>query len=355
MTLLILYVALALGVSFLCSIMEAVLLSVTPPFVAQTERDRPRLGKRLHALKSGIDRPLAAILSLNTIAHTVGAVGVGAEAQKLWGSEALTAASAVLTLLVLFLSEIIPKTLGAVYWRRLAPTAAWLLPPMIFALYPLVWVSQLLARMFSAGKEKGGHISPEEITAMAHLGYKAGTVEEIEGNIVRNLFRLGDVKVRDIMTPRTVVFSLSAGRTVDEVLDSHPDLHFSRIPVWVDEPDNVVGYVRRDALLHAGRKDGGREIGELMVPVLVVPETLPVSKLFDRLTGEREQVAIVIDEFGSLAGLATMEDVLETLLGLEIVDEVDPVADMRALARERWEERAERLGIAVEEDASTDG
>ncbi len=355
MTLLLIYVAVALGFSFICSVLEAVLLSITPAYVGTLNEKRPALATTLRKLKEDVDRPLAAILSLNTIAHTVGAVGVGAEAQKLWGSEVLTIASAVLTLLVLFLSEIIPKTLGAVYWRRLAPLAAWLLPPLIWVLFPLVWVSQLMSGMFSAGKKKGRTVLPEEIAAMAQLGFKAGTVEELEGNIVRNLFRLGDVRVRDIMTPRTVVFTLEATRTVASVLDEHSKLPFSRIPLWSEDPHNVVGYVRRDALLDAGRKEGEREIGELMTPILVVPETLTVWRLFERLIDEREHITVVIDEFGSVAGLATMEDVLETLLGLEIVDEVDPVPDMRALARQRWEERAQRLGIPVESVADESG
>jgi CBS domain containing-hemolysin-like protein len=274
---------------------------------------------------------------------------VGAEAQKLWGSQALTVASAVMTLLVLFLSEIIPKTLGALYWRQLAPWMAWLLPPLIWALFPLVWISKFTARVFSAGKRKGMAVLPEEIAAMTHLGFKAGTVEELEGNIVRNLFRLGNVKVRDIMTPRTVMFSLPASQTVDEVLDEHSELHFSRIPVWTDEPHNIVGYVRRDALLHLGRGGSDREIAALMAPILVVPETLAVSRLFDCFVDDREHLAIAIDEFGSVAGLVTMEDALETLLGLEIVDEVDLAPDMRALARQRWRKRAARLGVSVDE------
>lgn len=354
MTLLLVYATVALGFSFLCSVLEAVLLSVTPAYVGTLTEKGRKVGTVLRRLKEEVDRPLAAILTLNTVAHTVGAVGVGAEAQKIWGSESLTVASAVLTLLVLFLSEIIPKTLGAVYWRQLAPWAAWILPPLIWVLFPLVWISQLMARIFSGGKKKGGAVLPEEIAAMARLGFKAGTVEEREGTIVRNVFRLGDVKVRDIMTPRTVVVSLAADRTVDEVLDEHGALHFSRIPVWEDEPHNVVGYVRRDALLHAGRGGSDQAIGELMTPILVVPESLSVSRLFDRLADEREHVAIAIDEFGGVAGLVTMEDVLETLLGFEIVDEVDPVPDMRALARQRWRQRAESLGIAVDEQEATD-
>jgi CBS domain containing-hemolysin-like protein len=179
MRLLFVYVTAALGISFLCSVMEAVLLSVTPAYIEALSETRRRVGSTLATLKEDVDRPLAAILSLNTIAHTAGAIGVGAEAQKLWGSQALTVASAVMTLLVLFLSEIIPKTLGALYWRQLAPWMAWLLPPLIWALFPLVWISNFTARVFSAGKRKGMAVLPEEIAAMTHLGYKAGTLEEL--------------------------------------------------------------------------------------------------------------------------------------------------------------------------------
>jgi len=353
-TLLLVYAGVALGFSFVCSVLEAVLLSVTPAFVGTLIETGHRAGTVLRRLKEDVDRPLAAILTLNTVAHTVGAVGVGAEAQKLWGSESLTIASAVLTLLVLFLSEIIPKTLGAVYWRQLAPWAARILPPMIWCLYPLVWVSQLMAGVFSAGKESSDAVLPEEIAAMARLGFQAGTVDEREGTIVRNLFRLGEVKVRDVMTPRTVMLSLSADTTVDEALDEHGELPFSRIPVWESEPAKVVGYVRRDALLQASRAGYDQPIRELMAPIPIVPESLSVSRLFDSLADEREHIAIAIDEFGGVAGLVTMEDVLETLLGFEIVDEVDPVPDMRALARQRWRQRAERLGISVDEQDVTE-
>lgn len=345
MTLLLVYVSLALGFSFVCSVLEAVLLSATPAYVASLEERGRSSGATWRRLKEDVDRPLGAILSLNTIAHTVGAAGAGAQAQEIWGSEVLAITSVILTLLILYLSEIIPKTLGAVYWRQLAPTVARILPPLIWMLYPLVWIAELLARLFSRGKVSEA-ISPGEITALARLAEEAGTVRGAEQRIVRNLFQLDSVATRDVMTPRTVMFSLDEEATIDEVLETHPELHFSRIPIWRGGVDNVVGYVLKDDLLLAATRGGGtKRLAELEREIPVVVESLPLSRLFERLVEEREHFALVIDGFGSVAGVVTMEDVLETLLGLEIVDEADAVTDMRALARARWRERAARLGL----------
>jgi CBS domain containing-hemolysin-like protein len=343
MTLLIVYLAIALGVSFLCSILEAVLLSVTPSHVARLEQERPATGRRLRRLKAHIDRPLAAILSLNTIAHTVGAAGVGAEAQRLWGSGVLAVTSAVLTLLILFLSEIIPKTLGAMFWSRLTGFVAAVLPPLIVVLLPLVWVSEMLTRFMKRGHE-AEQLSRQEFAALARVGAEQGVFDASEIRVLTGLLRFRSLTASDVMTPRTVIHSLDEGTTVGDAIADRQSMIFSRIPLWQGTPDHVTGYVLKDQLLlEAARDRHEMPVRELSRPALMVPATLNLPVLFQRLLDEREHIAVVLDEYGGLDGVVTMEDVVETLIGLEIVDETDNVEDMRAMARAQWEARAERM------------
>jgi CBS domain containing-hemolysin-like protein len=350
MGLLLFYVALALGVSFLCSIMEAVLLSVTPSYVAALEREGDPVGERLHALKEDIDRPLSAILSLNTIAHTVGATGAGAQGAIVFGEAYAGVIAGVLTLLILVFSEIIPKTLGAVYWRTIAPTAVRLLVPIIWSMWPLVKLSKGLTYLLSQDEDEAA-FSREEFTAMAELGEEEGVFEEKESRILRNLFRFNSLRVKDVMTPRTVVFDLPEQKTIGEVVDEHEEFRFSRIPVYDGNPDDVTGYVLKDEmLLRAAQEEHDVPLGEIAREILVVRENLPLPDLLERLLDSLEHIALVIDEYGGVAGVVTMEDVVETLLGLEIVDEADSVEDMQALARKQWFKRARELGM-VSDDA----
>jgi CBS domain containing-hemolysin-like protein len=348
-TLLLIYVALALGVSFLCSIMEAVLLSVSPSYVARIERDRPALGRRLKSLKEDVDRPLAAILSLNTIAHTVGAAGAGAQAAAVFGSAYVGVISAVLTFLILVLSEIIPKTLGAVYWRALAPLMVRVLIPIIVVLWPLVKMAEGLSWLIARNKEKAT-IHREEFIAMAHRGEEEGILHEDESRIMKNLFRFRLVRAEDIMTPRTVLFMLPEKRTVSKTVTAHPDIRFSRIPVYGEDQDDVTGFVlKNDLLLWAARGKGQSTLAELRRPLTAVPGDLALRDLLERMMNERTHIFLVVDEYGGTEGVVTMEDVVETLLGLEIVDEADAVQDMQELARQQWVKRAKRLGIIPEE------
>lgn len=344
MTALLVYFGLALGVSFLCSILEAGLLSVTPSHVAKLEQDRPKIGRRLRALKLHIDRPLAAILSLNTIANTAGAAGVGAEAQRLYGSQALAIASAILTLAILIFSEILPKTLGAMYWRRLTGFMATVLPVMIVVLLPLVRLSEAITSSLKR-RRTTQTFSREEFAALARVGEEQGVFDESEMRILRNLFHFGSLRTRDIMTPRTVMFSLEENTTVRDAVAERGAMIFSRIPIWKESPDQMTGYILKDQLLLRAARD------ELDVPVhsfareaLMVPDTIPLPSLFEKLLDNREHIAIVVDEYGGTDGVVTMEDVLETLIGLEIVDEMDSVQDMRAMARAKWEARAKHTG-----------
>jgi len=349
MALLISYVLLALIVSFLCSIMEAVLLSATPSFVEMQMRTGSQAARRLHELKADIDRPLAAILSLNTVAHTVGAAGAGAQAANVYGDAAVGLFSAILTLMILIFTEIILKTLGALYWRQLALPMTRVLIPTIWIAWPLVAMSKGITRLISRGKEVEG-VSREEIAALADLGEAQGVFEAGETRIIRNLFRFSSLRAKDIMTPRIVLFALPEAKTVREVIEEENEFRFSRIPVYTETRDHITGYVLKDdILLKAAQEKHDVPLRDLKRDILVVPDALPLHELFERMLDRLEHIALVVDEYGGVAGVVTMEDVVETLLGLEIVDEADTTEDMQLLARRQWLARAKRLGIVPED------
>ena len=345
--LLIIYALVAIGCSFLCSVAEAVLLSVSPSYVAALREQGKRSAERLAQLKENIDRALAAILSLNTIAHTVGAAGVGAQAADIWGSQAVGWASAGMTLLILVLSEIIPKTIGAVYWRALAPQTARFIQFLIWSLYPLVLLAELLTRLISGG-QKQELVTREEVVAMATLSAQEGQLDTQESSIFSNLLRLRSLTVRDIMTPRTVIVSFPQDITVGEALDRQDELPVSRLPIYDGSIDHVTGFVlKSDVLLAKARGEADTVLSMLRRDIRAVPDSASLSHLLDVLTAQNAHIALVIGDYGGVEGLVTMEDLVETLLGLEIVDEADAAIDMQHLARERWKKRAKRLGIDV--------
>jgi CBS domain containing-hemolysin-like protein len=350
MLLLALYIALAIGVSFLCSIMEAVLLSVTPGYMVAMEQRRPKTATRLRKLKDNIDEPLAAILSLNTIAHTGGAAGAGAQAAHVFGDAWIGLFSAVLTLAILFLSEIIPKTIGAVYWKELTPSVTRLLVWLLVPLKPLVWMSGLVSRAISA-KHDPVHVSRDEIRALADLGARKGVLDEGESRVVAALLHSRTLRAADIMTPRTMMFTLPEVETVGAVVAEHQPLGFSRIPIHGDSVDTLHGYVLKDEILErAAAGEPGTRLADLRRELLMVPATTPLPRLLDLFLESREHIAAVLDEFGGTAGLVTLEDLIETVLDLEIVDEVDSVEDLRAAARADWRRRAQRLGLHDEDE-----
>ena len=345
--LLVIYALIALGFSFLCSIAEAVLLSVTPSYIAALEEKGRRSARRLKHLKDNVDRPLAAILSLNTIAHTVGAAGVGAEAAVIWGSSAVGLASAVMTLLILFLSEIIPKTIGAVYWRQLSAPTAEAVQVLIWVLFPLVWLSELLTRLIAGGKKQ--EIVPrEEVAATAAMSTETGQLETEEHHILSNLLRLRSLTVKDVMTPRTVIFGFPEEMEVGELLKQYHDLHMSRIPVYEGTIDEVTGYVlKTDILLAQARDKFDTKLQDLRRPINAIPSNASIPDAFELLLSQREHLVLVVDEYGGTDGLVTLEDLIETLLGTEIVDEADTAADMQRLARKQWKLRVRSLGLDV--------
>ena len=334
------FVLVALGFSFLCSIAEAVLLSVTPSYVALLEQEGKRSGKLLRRLNEDLGRPLAAILSRNTIAHTVGATGVGMQSAVIFGSASLGIVSAILTFLILVFSEIIPKTLGVVYWRSLAPPVARGIMIMIWLMYPLVWLSEKLTRLLSK-RDAADIFSREEFTAMVRLGVEEGQIDERESRIVRNLLRFPKLRVKEIMTPRTVVFALPESMTIDQILEEDPEIAFSRIPIFEDNHDDINGFVlKSDILLAQARDEHEARLSTFKREIRSIPEIASLSSLFEFLLEEREHILLVVDEYGGMEGVVTLEDLIETLLGLEIVDETDKTIDMRALARSQWKKRA---------------
>lgn len=346
MTLLIFYLLLAILVSFFCSISEAVLLSVRPSYVATLERKSTRGAKSLKKLRGNLDRPLAAILTANTIAHTVGAAGVGAQAAVVFGSAYVGVTSAVLTLAILIFSEIIPKTLGATYWRALAPVFGPLIEGLTTALFPFVWLSEKLTRLLSRSGANAFTFSRDEIEAMAEIGEREGLLQSKELKIVSNLMRLQKLSVRDIMTPRSVIFSAPASMTVQEFFSRHSTKPFSRIPIYKANTDDVVGFALKSDLLMAQAKDEfDRPLLDFRRDFLALLDSFSASDVFDKLMHEKSHIALLVDEYGTVQGLVTLEDVVETLIGLEIMDEVDTIEDMQALAYRRWRDRMTALGI----------
>ena len=279
-------------------------------------------------------RPLTAILTLNTIAHTMGAAGVGSQVQMIYGEESLTVASIILTFAVLFLSEIIPKTLGTAYWKKLAPITGRLLTIIVTALSFLIIPIQMLKAILP----KGSHslVTRDDVAALADLGEEEGILEEDEETVIHNLLRLREIKVTEVMTPRVVMTSFRASSTVKEVLDEHKIIRVSRIPLYDDSIDDASGIViRSEILMAASRDEWDLTMSDFKKPVISIQTESNVDQALDMFLQKRQQFALVRDEFGGVAGIVTMEDVLETLLGEEIVDELDEVDDMRKLALEQ--------------------
>ena len=339
------YAGLALVFSFLCSVAEAVLLSVSPSYVAHLRQEGKRSAALLEKVKTNVDESLAGILTLNTIAHTVGAGGAGAEAAAYFGDKYVGISMAVLTVLILFLSEIIPKTLGALYWRRLAVPTALFIRILSVVLFPLIWISEKLTSWLTRGR-KVQSIRREELAALADVGERTGQLDPSESRILRNLFRFPELRAEDIMTPRTVVFSLQQDLTLEEVLENHPDIPFSRIPIYGENRDDVTGFVLKVDILLTHLKEGGQvPLSDLKRELRAVMETASLELVADEMLDRRDHLLLVVDEYGGVAGVVSLEDVVETLIGIEIVDEADKIDDLRHLARQKWAERMIRLGI----------
>ncbi len=352
---LIFFFVLSILFSFLCSIWEAVLLSITPSYTARKVQEGGDLGRSLQLYKNDIDKPLSAILSLNTIAHTVGAIGVGAQAGKLYGDAELTLGpihftyesliAGAMTLAILFLSEIIPKTIGANRWKELAPFTIRSIRVLMVVMAPLVWISQWLTTHLK--KDKGRSVlNRADFAAITEVGFQSGALEKSESTIIKNLLRLDRLHVTAIMTPRSVVLTASEDETVDGFYHSRENLPFSRIPVYKDEVDNITGMVLKDDLLQKIADDQhDTKLADIRRDIKFLNQTMELDDALKTLIRSREHMAMVVDDFGGVVGLVTMEDIFETILGYEIVDESDNVENLQAYARKLWQERAERLGL----------
>ena len=339
MTLLIVYMLAAIVISFLCSIMEAVLLSITPSYIALLRKQKPKLAKRVEALKQNIDQPLAAILTLNTIAHTAGAAGVGAQAAVVFSDAAVGIASAIMTLLVLVLSEIIPKTLGANHWRALTPIVAKGLIYLVVVLKPFVWFADKLTNLLGRNYDEAFYIR-QEIEAMADIGSESGALHQEESEIIRSLLHFRHAKLESIMTPRTVLFKVHKDITVNQYLAEHGSSSFSRVLVYDKNGDDIIGFVHKNDIMLAYHRIGEEyKISKLVKPIYTVPETLYVPTLFHTLLAERTHICLVIDEYGEVQGIATLEDMIKALMGLDIIDEHDQSANMQMVAKQRWRQR----------------
>ncbi|MFT5242995.1 MAG: CBS domain containing-hemolysin-like protein [Psychroserpens sp.] len=367
MGLLIFYAVISIFFSFICSILEAVLLSVTPTFLNLKKKEGKTYAADLEILKKDVDRPLIAILTLNTIAHTVGAILVGVQAKvayaELYGTTSRSlfgikftedlmvgVVSTLMTILILVASEIIPKTIGATYWKQLANFTTKALHVLIFPLKwtGILWLLQLTTKLIG-GKGHGSVLSREGFLVMADMAQEEGVFQENESKIIKNLLNFKDIFAKDIMTPRTVMKSEDENTTVEDFFNKNMNLRFSRIPIYVDDPDNIKGLVLKDEIFKEMALDNGsKKLSELKRHIIVVERNLPIPKLFEQLVESRNHMALVVDEYGSVSGIVTMEDVIETLLGLEIMDESDNVSDLQLMARKNWESRAKKLGILDE-------
>jgi len=362
MTLLITYAVVSIFFSFLCSILEAVLLSITPTFISLKKNEGESYAAELEALKKDVDKPLIAILTINTIAHTVGAILVGVQAKAIYiekyGTTTKTIlgikitedlmvgiVSTIMTILILVASEIIPKTIGATYWKQLANFTSKTLNILIFPLKysGILWVLQLTTKLIG-GKGHGSVLSRESFLIMADMAEKEGVFQESESKVIRNLLGFNAIKVKDVMTPRSVLEFADETQTIGSFYNEHKKLGFSRIPVFAENPDSITGYFLKDNLLEAMiNGNEAQTLASIKREILITERELSIPDLFDKLIKEKEHIALVVDEYGSVSGIVSQEDVIETLLGLEIMDESDSVADLQALARKSWENRLQRI------------
>jgi CBS domain containing-hemolysin-like protein len=345
MALLIFYIFLALFVSFLCSVAESVLLSTPVSFLNVKLDEGKKSAGIMIKMKENIEGPLSAILSLNTIAHTVGAAGIGVQTAILFENLSFGIISAALTLLILIFSEIIPKTIGAMYWRNLALISGKVIKVMIIITWPFVIMAGFITRIFSRSKEEAS-VNRDELSAMARIGHEEGVFSEKESMIITNLIRLKTVRVTDIMTPRVVVTIADENMTISEFLRQKEYLHYSRIPVYDESRDNITGFVlRQEVFEYIDDNPGVKKLKDVKRNMVIVPESKTVLDLWNTMLNSKTHIALVVDEYGGMDGIVTMEDIFETLLGLEIVDERDKVVDMQVLARERW--KAKKLKYSI--------
>ncbi len=355
MTLLFIYLAGALVISFMCSVLESTLLSTPISYLSMMEEKGDKSAIRLKKYKTKIDRPLSAILILNTIANTMGAAGVGAQATIVFGNKYLGLVSAIVTLLILLFSEIVPKTIGANYWRKLTGVTANIIRGLIFITYPLVIVAEWITRLISKKKQEKT-VSREEVSAMVNVGEEEGVFEKGENKIIQNLIRLDNVKAYDVMTPRVVAAIASENMTVKNFYKDPEFRHHSRIPVYADKQEYITGYILRSTALEYLADDKFNiRLGEIKRDITLYNEETSLSDIWESFLENKEQIGLIIDDYGCFQGIITMEDIIESILGLEIIDERDEASDMQQYAKERWEQRQKKYRtINLPEDPDDD-
>lgn len=351
--LLIFFVSLSLIVSFICSVSEAVLLTMTPSYIDTLAEDNPKGAALLKDVKvDNIAKSISAILTLNTVAHTLGSLGAGAQATVVFGSAWFGVFSAVMTLVILIGTEIIPKTLGTTYWRRFALPVAYYVKAINVALMPIIWVTEKISKLLTRGSPSS-EFSRHEFLALANAGEQAGQINALESRIIKNLLALGNVHVEAVITPRSVMMAFDENSTVGDIFANHPKLSFSRFPVYDEEIDEITGFVlKSDLLLAKANQDLHTPIKSYKRDITFVFAKMKLFDLLELMLKSRVHIVIAVGEYGEVKGLVSLEDVLETLLGLEIVDEFDKVEDMQALARQLMDRRMSRLGATLEADDS---
>jgi len=333
MDLLIIYFVASVLVSFVCSVLESVLLSVNMPYISVLEKERPSVGKLLRSHKENINKSIASILILNTIANTLGAAAVGAQAAIVFGNEAVVIVSVVLTFAILFFAEIIPKTIGATYWKAIAPAAAVLIRVFIWLTYPIILMTLFVTNRIKSDDDSMS-LTKEELLHSTLLSEDEGILDEQESDIIENTLRLDDIKVQDILTPRSVVFALDGTRSIKEIVDNEPDIFkYSRIPVYEGNIENVTGMVLTKTLFKEALSDNTKLLKDIQKDIYRINEQVPVSWALDLFIEKKEHMFLVLDKYDQVEGIVTLEDCVETILGVEIVDESDAHVDMRELAK----------------------
>ena len=336
MDLLLLFFFLSVGVSFVCSVLESVLLSINMSYVAVLEKERPSVGKLLRLQKENINKSIASILILNTIANTLGAAAVGAQASEVFGNDAVVIVSIVLTFAILFLSEIIPKTIGAIYWKQLAPLAAYFIRIFIWITYPIILTTLAVTNKISEGKDDANTLTKEELLESMLMSEDEGVIDEKESDVIENMLNLDNIKVSEVLTPRSVVFALDENMTIKEVIEKEEAIFkFSRIPVYNETIEDVTGIVLTKKLFHQALKDDTVSLKTVKKDIFAIHENIPVSKALDLFISKKEHMFLVKDSYDQTEGILTLEDCVETILGVEIMDESDTTADMRELAKRK--------------------
>ena len=340
MGLLLLFLLGAMAISFVCSILEATLMSTPISYITMREEEGYKPARLFKQYKQDTSRPIAAILSLNTIANTIGAAGVGHQASIVFGSGWFGLVSAVMTILILIFSEIIPKTLGATRWKSLMGFATVMIRALIFIMYPLVLLIELLTKIITPKDAEEIAVSRDEVSAMANVAEEEGDLEEDENTIIQNLIGMDEIKAFDVMTPRVVCEIAPESMTLKSFYKNKRYRHHSRIPVYTDNDEYITGYIlRMEALQLMAEDKFDLTLGEIRRDVATFDEDTTLDVIWDEMLSKDEQIAIIINEYGSFQGIITLEDVIETLLGSEIVDENDTVRDMQQLARDKWKKQ----------------